>query len=708
MEQSQVRLSSVNGADLSWGFGLGRFMMAEQPRLLDYDGDGREDLFCANAVRKGLTPSDHLFPFWVSVRDDSLSRDRDPHGAPALRFPQLQDSARTPAGRGLGWILLHNLGAGWMEDAFSDSRNPFPAPGRGGIWLDPDSDGRPDLVLCDEEGEVVWIRRNPVTGADTARTEAARTTVVLRTSRANRFGVGAQVFLRTGGGARCATVKAGRSDLGAAQGEVTFVSNHPSEVIVRWPGGRWQRVGWRARGGQGRSMVIQEDRTKSRSEPPGWLKRLLRQSDTRRPPVQSRRSAAPPPPADTEAGLRRLPLLERSLREDPTDFGLGWEYIHACELYGLQDRSLAFFSGPSPAGAPFSWAVQMVLACNNVLRRPGIDAGRISWCAGRAVYELERLSLLYPPSWLVQYLRGFNLLYWPGFFGELGRAAESYEACLRLQQGRSESHLVEAYVGLGDARALQDNEDEARRIWGEGARRFPRSASLPGRLGLSPGQAKEFCLEVYKLERLPEARLPWIEEEIPYTPIEAERSAVSQDRDRNRSVGAGARLDVDAPAGMNLVDASGRLSRELRHAEEPGAPSPCEAALDSLSLEPEVKLLWRRGLCYQRYGYLPEHLKRAEADLARFCWAVSSHGASADSGFVGLLRRRILFDALTDEGDAAMKLGWWLEGVQLYVQARSMIAQDPRSRLRDLLPLSVDPALLWSQEFRSIARCSPE
>jgi hypothetical protein len=456
-------------------------------------------------------------------------------------------------------------------------------------------------------------------------------------------------------------------------------------------------------------MVVLEDRARSRSEPPGWLRDLLHRSDRRDSPPPSRRSPAPPAPDDAEAGLRSLAALERALREDPTDFKTGWEYLHACEACGLQDRSLAFFSGPGPSRAPFSWAIQMVLACNNALRNPGIDAGRLSWCAGRAVFELERLSLLYPPCWLVQYLRGFNLLYWPGFFGEVGRAAESYEDCLRLQQGRRETHLVETYIGLGDARALQDREDEARRVWGEGKLRFPGSVALETRLGLAQGQAEEFCLDLYKLERLPEAHVLWIEDEIPYTPIGAERAALSSDRNRGQRLD-GHRIAAVTPAGLNLVAASKLLSQTLGEAEDPGALTPCGAALDSLSVDSEVKGLWRRGLAYQRYGYLRPHLERADADLARFCWALSSSGASADSGSSGRdsLRRRVLFDALVEQGDAAMKLGWWQEGAQSYLQARRTIERDPRSRLRDLLPLAVDPSLLWSERFRSIESCRPQ
>ena len=114
----------------------------------------------------------------------------------------------------------------------------------------------------------------------------------------------------------------------------------------------------------------------------------------------------------------------------------------------------------------------------------------------------------------------------------------------------------------------------------------------------------------------------------------------------------------------------------------------------------------QRGMAYLGYGFLPEHLEAADAELDRFCQAVLTERSGAERGAQAQsIEQEALMIGLLGRGDAAMKLGDWRQGSRLYMLAIDVLPVHPQHRVRDLLPSSADPLELWSVRFRELPAC---
>jgi hypothetical protein len=712
VEPTHCLLSSSPTRDLSAALGLGRYMMTAFPHFGDFDNDGKEDLALGSTVRKVSYPLRRRFDCWVELQDDSVH-------FPQPRFPQAaspetgKQAGEEGGGREQGemapgscsrWTILHNRGSGWMEE-FAAFPVSVASDSRGILWVDADEDNRPDLLVNEAGGRLaLYLNRNDQAGRGLA--------VRIRSRKPNCMGIGADVYLRTAHSVQMRAVKPGCPDFRNAEGMVHFGIGQDEgvEVAVRWPHGGWQASKIRDRKTmQERERIdVVEEAGRVRKEPPSWLRDYF--DEEHAPKGES--GAVTSAPAG-RAGDGDLFRMERSLLEDPTNFARSWCYLQRCREQGMSDRPILFLRGQDEGRGPFAWGLQRSLAYLNAMGSAGNDIGRMAQLAGFVAYELERLRRLYPGTWLVEYSLGASLLYWPPFFGELNHAQDALEGALQLTQGRKEPHLAETFVALGDVFVLKGEEPQARAIWTEGLGRFPANPGLARRLALRSEEVRSFCEAERSMRRIPEAQVPWIEEEIPYCPLARERMAL---REEDRSTGPGS---TEKERTSNLSFRRRALQQRLRESDLVGEPnSACSLALEALSL----KTAWphlQKGLACLEEGLTLEHMGEAEIALERFCLMVQTDrqgpptatGPPADSSsrFAAelgeLLRSDMLRVGFCLRGDAAVKQGDWRGGIQFYRRARQLVPDQTQYRLRDLLPLATEPSELWSPRFYRVSPC---
>lgn len=672
LESNHVRLSSAGGFNHGGALGFNRFMMTSCPHFCDFDNDGLVDLALGRTILKESTSTERQFAMWVGEGTNDAGRT-----VPVFRADPETESI---VGRqSVEWMLLRSSGSGWMDRVSLGPIDLFREPTRAITWLDADEDGDADLLVSEAGGDLdLFINRE----ADGSR----GLSVTVRTERPNRLGVGTQLFLRTSEGVQVRTVEPGSCDMQAADGKVCFGLGEgmPVDLALLWPHGGWQTEGL-ASGGKETALAIEvsEDSEKTKSDPPRWLADYLND------------------PAESPSS--KILEMERALLDDPTDFELGWRYRTACRATGNRERPIAFFSGMIRRPAQFAWSLQRFLSYIDAMGEERIDGERLAMLAGLSIYELERLRVLYPDTWIVEHLLGVDLLYWPPLFSQLDEAIAALKRCIDLQEGRNAAHLAESYLGLGDAYGMKGDPASAQKAWRDGLLRFPGNTDLKERLEIPAGEIEEICRRKRDIKKMPEARIAWLEDEVPHSPLKEERRRVAESRSIIADV-AGSSVTK-----WNWLNAGETLNQRMawtNHAAQ--LYEDCLHSLQGRVMEEAVDHLLK-GIAHLERGFTAEHLRIADRELDSFCQEVLTNppqnqarsGGSAESE-----AQRLLMLGLIGRGDAAMKLGDWRQGARLYALAREISGGYYGHRIRDLLPLSSDPAELWSHRFRQFSPCS--
>jgi enediyne biosynthesis protein E4 len=177
--------------------------------FLDFDLDGRTDLFTANG---------HLEP------DIALARPTRTHAEAAQLFRNA--GAERPA----------------FEPVADTGDLARPMVGRGCAVLDFNGDGRPDLIVAANGGPAKLFRNDHDTGNRWVRLKLVGDGV-----RSNRDAIGARVEVTVSGAKRTFTVTAGRGYLSQSELPITVglgASATLDSVTVTWPGKDAQRQTW--------------------------------------------------------------------------------------------------------------------------------------------------------------------------------------------------------------------------------------------------------------------------------------------------------------------------------------------------------------------------------------------------------------------------------------------------------------------------------
>ncbi len=187
---------------------------------MDLDGDGLTDLLLRE-MRPDKTVEAR---WWWEVL------------GPVLRGKVARPLLKVPA-PGSRVLLLSNLGRQgkvWLESGYAAR---FPAGRRAMAVVEPGSQGRPGLLLEQEDGS---LRVESLACAE----QGARLLLRLKSKGANRDAVGSLVILSGVGKSQVRQVVGASGLPGGPPGYVHFGMGEAlraPEVRVRWPSGRWQR-----------------------------------------------------------------------------------------------------------------------------------------------------------------------------------------------------------------------------------------------------------------------------------------------------------------------------------------------------------------------------------------------------------------------------------------------------------------------------------
>ncbi len=205
--------SEVGTCDTGWGWGA---------KFVDYDNDGWLDLYVMNgwvsAGKENYVPD--IFAMVTRPNIDlSDARNWPPIGNKSLSGYQRKR-------------LFHNVEGEFKEEAGRHGLDSI-KDGRGIAVADFDNDGRMDLFVTNADEEANLYRNVLPTGAHWV-------TLVLEGTKSNRFAIGAQVRLTTGGKTYLQYVNGGNGFAAQSTTRVHFglgTATKVDSVEVRWPSG---------------------------------------------------------------------------------------------------------------------------------------------------------------------------------------------------------------------------------------------------------------------------------------------------------------------------------------------------------------------------------------------------------------------------------------------------------------------------------------
>ena len=205
-------------------------MFGTSAAWLDYDKDGRLDVFVGNYVQ------------WTPATDLYCSLDGT------------KKSYCTPESyKGTAAKLYHNAGGGRFEDVSAQAGADFARPGvaRGAAYADYDRDGDLDLLVTNNHGPARLLRND-------VGTRQHWISIRTRGAASNRDGIGAVVRVESASGKQWNTVRSGSSYLSQSDLALTFGLGADSTVRtieVEWPSGAKDRI---ANVGADQFVIIEE------------------------------------------------------------------------------------------------------------------------------------------------------------------------------------------------------------------------------------------------------------------------------------------------------------------------------------------------------------------------------------------------------------------------------------------------------------------
>ncbi len=229
----QLNLGGNRFVDVAAQMGLAATDWSWSPLGADFDNDGVKDLFISNGIARRPNDLDYVkYVYQDSIYAPLNERQRQAVQAAIRQMPE---------GKVRNYLFQGKLN-GPFELGYQDRTEAWgltePSLSNGAIYADLDNDGDLDLVTNDLNAPA-GVYRNRAS----ERTNNHFLKLKFAGTGANRFGVGATVFLRTGGTLQQQQNVPTRGFESSVEPNLTFglgTAARVDSLLVRWPGGAVQ------------------------------------------------------------------------------------------------------------------------------------------------------------------------------------------------------------------------------------------------------------------------------------------------------------------------------------------------------------------------------------------------------------------------------------------------------------------------------------
>lgn len=220
---SEVGLyAGIAATDWSWA-----------PLLMDFDNDGKKDLFISNGIPKRLTDIDYLN--YVSSADiqQKINENRSGDGNMSLieKFPQIK----------LPNKFFRNNGDVTFSDMSDNVEGNIPTYSNGSVYADLDNDGDLDIVVNNVDAPVMVYENK-------ANDQGSRPSleINLNGSETNRYAVGAKVIVYAKDSLRTYEKFAARGFMSSMETPL-YIGMYgvvPDSIKLIWPDNTYENLSW--------------------------------------------------------------------------------------------------------------------------------------------------------------------------------------------------------------------------------------------------------------------------------------------------------------------------------------------------------------------------------------------------------------------------------------------------------------------------------
>lgn len=447
--------------DGGWGWGA---------KFFDYDHDGDLDIFTVNGfITAGEGNYWYDLASWTVTGQDSA----DARNWPAIGNRSFSGNETARFFRNDGMYVFTERAAQVGLDVKRD--------GRGVITFDYDNDGDLDVYIANQDQPPNLFRNN-------APNKNHWLMVKLETDPAtgvNRDAIGARVTVLTSEGLQFRERDGGNGYSGQSDPRIHFGLGAQTLVElleVRWPDGGLQYL----------ENVPADQLVTVKQDPTRYASQMALNVGPPKPWVRKDAEGKPAvPEIDPEKLDSMLSEFEDHLRTRPKKWAHASTYRLKCAMHDEHDRAIRFFES-LVAEKPDDRRARIELACAFVDKIPtcGGLAAIVSkgTLARKALVQLDQVLAEHPDLWVAYYCRAMDHLHWPRALLHSDDAAADFRTCIKLQQERygtaQQDYHLRTYIGLGDALTKDKQYQQARKVWRDALKLFPKAKQLTDRLAV--------------------------------------------------------------------------------------------------------------------------------------------------------------------------------------------------------------------------------